>query len=106
MLKRVHNVREVQPCCRLVSILLWLLNYLLKLLSFVTTCRDDNGEIMQDFDASGMQRRSPGKKKIQRRNYISCGPNDTWHIGGIFLTEVINNMLIFIIVIADTHIVP
>lgn len=70
------------------------------------TCRDDDGEIMRDLDASGMQRRSPGKKKIQRRNYIGCGPNDTWHIDGIFLTEVINNMLNFIIVIASTYIVP
>ncbi|XP_041935212.1 uncharacterized protein LOC121697653 [Alosa sapidissima] len=33
-------------------------------------------------DASGLQRRSPGKKKIQRRNYHSSGPNDTWHIDG------------------------
>jgi len=44
---------------------------------------------MRKLDASGIHRRSPGKKKIVRRNYISRGPNDTWHIDGtnlIFLT--------------------
>ncbi|XP_072572079.1 uncharacterized protein [Paramormyrops kingsleyae] len=59
MLKRVRDVRGVQPCYR-----------------------DDVAEIMRELDASGLQRRSPGKKKIQRRNYISHGPNDTWHIDG------------------------
>ncbi|XP_034539065.1 uncharacterized protein LOC117812402 [Notolabrus celidotus] len=59
MLRRVRDVRGVRPCYR-----------------------DDVAKVMRDLDASGLQRRSPGKKKIQRRNYISCGPNDTWHIDG------------------------
>lgn len=59
MVKRVRDVRGVRPCYR-----------------------DDVANIMRDMDASGLQRRSPGKKKIPRRNYISRGPNDTWHIDG------------------------
>ncbi|XP_035767423.1 uncharacterized protein LOC118454825 [Neolamprologus brichardi] len=59
MVKRVRDVRGERPCYR-----------------------DDVANIMRDMDASGLQRRSPGKKKIPRRNYISCGPNDTWHIDG------------------------
>ncbi|KAL4007947.1 hypothetical protein ACER0C_001799 [Sarotherodon galilaeus] len=43
---------------------------------------DNVANIMRDMNASGLQRRSPGKKKIPRRNYISRGPNDTWHIDG------------------------
>ncbi|XP_039880815.1 uncharacterized protein LOC120729347 [Simochromis diagramma] len=59
MVKRVRDVRGVRPCYR-----------------------DDVANIMRYMDASGLQRRSPGKKKIPRRNYISRGPNDTWHIDG------------------------
>lgn len=59
MLKRVRDVRGVQPCYR-----------------------EDVAVIMRDLDGSNLQKRLPGKKKIIRRNYISRGPNDTWHIDG------------------------
>nr|XP_055025415.1 uncharacterized protein LOC129415450 isoform X1 [Misgurnus anguillicaudatus] len=59
MHKRVRGVGGIQPCYR-----------------------NDVGVIMGELDASGLIRRCPGKKKIERRNYFSRGPNYTWHIDG------------------------
>ncbi|XP_066534866.1 uncharacterized protein [Hoplias malabaricus] len=59
MLKRVRDVRGIRPCYR-----------------------DDVGQIMKDIDPSGLNRRSPGKKKMEHRKYLSRGPNNTWHIDG------------------------
>ncbi|KAI7790512.1 hypothetical protein IRJ41_004513 [Triplophysa rosa] len=59
MHKRVRDVRGIQPCYR-----------------------NDVGVIMTELDASGLIRRCPGKKKIERRKYFSRGPNYTWHIDG------------------------
>ncbi|XP_041839948.1 uncharacterized protein LOC121638921 isoform X1 [Melanotaenia boesemani] len=59
ILQRVRDVRGIQPCYR-----------------------GDVADAMRNLDASGLRRRYPGQKKIPRRNYISRGPNDTWHIDG------------------------
>ncbi|KAI7790056.1 putative zinc finger BED domain-containing protein 4-like, partial [Triplophysa rosa] len=59
MHKRVRDVRGIQPCYR-----------------------NDVGVIMSELDASGLIRRCPGIKKIERRKYFSRGPNYTWHIDG------------------------
>ncbi|XP_052395059.1 uncharacterized protein LOC127943012 [Carassius gibelio] len=59
MHKRVRDVRGIQPCYR-----------------------NDVAVIMRELDASGLLRRCPGKKRIERRNYFSRGPNYTWHIDG------------------------
>ncbi|KAA0721517.1 hypothetical protein E1301_Tti021238 [Triplophysa tibetana] len=42
--------------------------------------RNDVGVIMAELDASGLIKRCPGKKKIERRKYFSRGPNHIWHI--------------------------
>ncbi|KAL1276357.1 hypothetical protein QQF64_035980 [Cirrhinus molitorella] len=44
--------------------------------------RNDVAMVMKELDASGLHGRCPGKKRIGRRNYFSCGPNYTWHIDG------------------------
>ena len=44
--------------------------------------RDDVHRAMQLLDASGLMRRKPGKCRIDRIQYSSRGPNDTWHIDG------------------------
>ena len=54
----------------------------LSLIIFSLLLRNDVADVMRQLNASGMQRRYPGQKKIYRRNYHSCGPNDTWHIDG------------------------
>lgn len=59
MLKRIRDVRGLRPCYR-----------------------DDIAQIMRELDRSGLLKRCPGQKKIPRRNYLSYGPNDTWHIDG------------------------
>ncbi|KAA0721237.1 hypothetical protein E1301_Tti023618 [Triplophysa tibetana] len=59
MHKRVRDVRGIRPCYR-----------------------NDVGVIMAELDASGLIKRCPGKKKIERRKYFSHGPNHIWHIDG------------------------
>ncbi|MGH0171980.1 UNVERIFIED_CONTAM: hypothetical protein FKN15_062477 [Acipenser sinensis] len=44
--------------------------------------RDDVHEFMRELDGSGLVRRRAGRKRIERRNYFSHGPNDSWHIDG------------------------
>ncbi|KAM3929250.1 uncharacterized protein RB166_007058 [Leptodactylus fuscus] len=59
MHRRIRDERQIQPCYR-----------------------NDVNQAMKELDASGLQRRKPGKCKIERKNYFSKGPNDTWHIDG------------------------
>ncbi|KAK2872947.1 hypothetical protein Q8A67_022844 [Cirrhinus molitorella] len=59
MHKRVRDVRGIQPCYR-----------------------NDVAMIIRELYASGLGGRCPGKKRIERGNYVSHGPNYTWHIDG------------------------
>lgn len=45
-------------------------------------CYRDVHEFMRELDGSGLVRRRAGRKRIERRNYFSHGPNDSWHIDG------------------------
>ncbi|XP_069617848.1 uncharacterized protein [Ranitomeya imitator] len=59
MHRRIRDERKIQPCYR-----------------------NDVNQAMKQFDATGLRMRTPGKCKIERKNYFSKGPNDVWHIDG------------------------